>query len=175
MYAVNSCRVFKSFLSGVKKHSWERLNASGNMYLYLWLRRRMNVLLICTCNLSSGSKITTQQQTWQTSPWVHGNASARWDSCWGNEDGTRGHIALKPSHCSQKQLLSPHGPLLPQLSGYASVFQDDGLTTSFQELNQCPQSLSHSVSPSLHDEGLKRGTKGRDEAHWSKEANRETD
>lgn len=40
---------------------------------------------------------------------------------------------------SQKQLFSTHDlfyPPHPQLSGYASQFQDDSLTTSFQELNQ---------------------------------------
>lgn len=48
-----------------------------------------------------------------------------------------------------KTTVFPHDPFLHQLSGYTSVFWDDGLTASFQELDQLPQSSSQSACLSL--------------------------
>lgn len=50
-----------------------------------------------------------------------------------------GHVVQKSSQKVSKTTVFPHDLFYftpPQLSGYASWFQDDSLTTSFQELNQ---------------------------------------
>lgn len=81
----------------------------------------------------------------------------------------------KTTPVHSKTTVFPHDPFSLQLSGYASLFQDDSLTTSFQELNQCPQSV--------YDGGIdgwwkkKRETKSREtteslQRHRSKAQNR---
>lgn len=81
----------------------------------------------------------------------------------------------KTTPVHSKTTVFPHDPFSLQLSGYASLFQNDSLTTSFQELNQCPQSV--------YDGGIdgwwkkKRETKSREtteslQRHRSKAQNR---
>ena len=122
----------------------------------------MSVLLICTCNLSSSNKITTPARrkhthmtdnlpkqaalTAQMAAPVHW-----WGHFWEKQMTTLCVCVfvcvIVGTYCSNtmpvhsKTTVFPHDPFSLQLSGYASLFQDDSLTTSFQELNQCPQSV----------------------------------
>lgn len=118
MDAANLCTFFKCFLCGIIKGYWGKGSAhrgEQHEYMYLWMRRRMNVLLICTCNLSGSSRITTQQgnmRTRLTSPQNCSSSSSLPHQCNGanaeetNERGACGHIVWEACRRSEKQLFS---------------------------------------------------------------------
>ena len=136
----------------------------------------MNVLLICTCNLSSSNNITTP--AWRKHAHMTDNLPKQaaltaqmaapvhwWGHFWEKQMTSVCVCVCVWTYCSKttpvrsKTTVFPHDPFSLQLSGYASLFQDDSLTTSFQELNQCPQSV--------YDGGI--------DCWWKKKKKRERD